>query len=855
MASVYDVILFGWRDEVTDRDQVVDHLAKILKLEPGVVAQVRQGGTAVVLRSALPKEIADRYRAALTKSGIICNLRPSQARTPELVLVPMVEDEDARSELDFECPSCGFRQTFETLGEVPLLCPACGVSPEKFNRLREEIAERERIKRRLLKQQEIDQRQQEEEAQQRRREAERQALEDEIRREMNLSPLLSTRGKRMGIGAVLWLTGVMAGVGAVVLYQVLTASPPESVAVKPDVAPTAAGAGGSGEVVPADRAVGLPVSSQPLSAARQAKVQAAALEAMTQKAMVIATQSQRTGAPPPEIGVELSKGMPSMGADLAAVAEGVAAFDDATGADAVEEADSIAESSVNYPAGNAGSSDAPADSGGTGTEAVTVAAGDSVLSRGGTPSGITDSTTPATNTSAAGLGAANSTGTPSARVRATLAKHEAVPSSTAPIRSAHTDSGNAAYVTDWHAVLLGDGADPTWNRFLTLELDKALAAGQPDRARQLAEALPEGQTVRWRALLSVADDLHRRGQVRARDAVLKALEVELASVRDLPVRVDALGWMAGMLNAMGLKDRAALLTQSMSRQAAEVSVRDGKVAALGYAAAHLALLGQSSAADSAWSSANQLLANESGPLVRLMGYIRLAESYALAGDKDTARGLLAPVRAALQSVPDGDGRTAIVSALARALSDLGDADAAQSAADLLASPIQQDTLVFELIQEQLSLGRPDVAATMANGLSTRVYAARARAGLAWGYAVDQRDELQARAAMGQLTALLSSLDQPVARAMVKADLARYQGMLGNADAAVRWSIESVQAANVVTDVRLQERLWAYVALAQARANLLPDARRSADRLDDAGASRMLNAAVARVAKVYALVRP
>ena len=231
MATVYDVILFGWRDEVTDRDQVLDHLARILRLEPGVVAQVRQGGAAVVLRSALPKEIADRYRAALTKSGVICNLRPSQASTAELVLVPMVEDEETQSELDFECPSCGFRQTFETVGEVPLLCPACGVSPEKFKLLRNELAERERIKKRLLRQQQIDQKLQEEEAQQRRREAERQALEDEIRREMNLSPLLSTRGKRMGIGAVLWLTGVMAGVGAVALYQALTASPPESVTV------------------------------------------------------------------------------------------------------------------------------------------------------------------------------------------------------------------------------------------------------------------------------------------------------------------------------------------------------------------------------------------------------------------------------------------------------------------------------------------------------------------------------------------------------------------------------------------------------------------------------------------------
>lgn len=223
MSDRYDVMLFGVSDE-GDRGQILRHLASILKVDEGVIARA-SSGQGVVLRSGLGKEVAERYRDALIKAGAVCNLRPAKENSGiQLELVPLDQSGPDQERAVFLCPACGFRQ--ESAGsERPLMCPSCGVVPEKFSRLQAEKTERERIKQQLLRQHHLQQEKREAEEAHRKQAALRRELEEEIRRELSLPWALSTRAHRIGTSAVLWGTGLLMGLGVSILYVKLNAPP------------------------------------------------------------------------------------------------------------------------------------------------------------------------------------------------------------------------------------------------------------------------------------------------------------------------------------------------------------------------------------------------------------------------------------------------------------------------------------------------------------------------------------------------------------------------------------------------------------------------------------------------------
>ena len=692
--ELYDLILFGLQEDVSDPQQAIRTLAAALKIDEGFIAEAVQGSSGVVLRRGMPKDIAERYRVALAKAGAVCNIRPASAAAVGLSLAPIEEaSAEARA---FTCPACGYTQDLQENDEQLLTCPSCGVVPEKYLKLQEEQAERERIKARLLKQSEAQRAQREAEAAERAEQARREALEEEIRKELALPSALSSRARRLMTGAAVWSAGLLMGAGALTLHHA-------------------------------------------------------------------------------------------------------------------------------YYSGD-----------------------ETALSSGQPATGSADTATPGN----------------AAPVDAMLQRYEArLPQSTSRVRDRTTaaragfpagrkagQTGKAAgkpITVDWARALDGAVADTAWSRWLELAVDRALSAGQSDQALKLARSLPPGEAA-WRAVLSVAAD---RGQSAARDELLKGVQTDILAMPDKLEQVQGLALLAEASAAMGQSAQAKAVTEQIRTLVESMRPGEGKAAALAYQAALLAGQGQTTLAESGWRDAIRLLVAEKDPLVQLNGYVRLADSYIQAGDRATAVGLLTDALGSAGRLASSEARQRLIGDIAREFTRAGDLDSALAAAGQLPGDQAQAALILELIQTSLEQGDPWLALKAAESLGDPAYRACAFAGVAVSFKLENGQDALARETLAQATALAKELQQPEAAAWVKADLARSTALLGDVQAAESWSGQATQAVGLVKDGKLKDRLWAYLAVQQARANLPAAARSSAGFIQDAALAADVRAIIERAVAI------
>ncbi|RQW82241.1 MAG: hypothetical protein EHM62_03885 [Methylococcus sp.] len=696
--ELYDLILFGLHDDVTDPQQAIRTLAAALKIDEGFIAEAVQGASGVVLRRGMPKDMAERYRVALAKAGAVCNIRPASAAAVGLSLAPIVEASAEAHE--FSCPACGYTQNLQENDPRLLTCPSCGVVPEKYLKLQEEQAERERIKARLLKQNEAQRAQREAEAAERAEQARREALEEEIRKELALPSALSSRVRRMMTGVAVWSAGLLMGAGALALHHAYSTGDENA----------------------------------------------------------------------------LSSGQPASG------------IGEATG------------SALTTTPGNAASVDV-------------------MLQR-------YEARLP------------QSTGRVEGRATA-------LRSGFLPGRKAG-QPGAKPMTVDWARALDGEVADAAWNRWLELAVDRALSAGQSDQALKLARSLPPGETS-WRAVLSVAAD--RQGQAAARDELLKGVQSDILAVPDKLEQVQGLTLLAEAWASMGQSAQAKAVTEHIQAQVEPMRPGEGKAAALAYQAALLARQGQTTLAESVWRDAIRMLVGEKDPLIQLNGYVRLADSYIQAGDRATAVGLLTDALGSAGRLASGESRQRLIGDIAREFTRAGDLDSALAAAGQLPGDQAQAGLILELVQTSLEQGDPWSALKAAESLAAPAYRARALAAVAVSFKLENRQDALARETLAQATALAKELQQPEATAWVKADLARSTALLGDVQAAESWSGQATQAVGLVKDSKLKDRLWAYLALRQARANLPAGAKSSAGFIQDAGLAADVRATVERAVAI------
>lgn len=692
--ELYDLILFGLQEDVTDPRQAIRTLAAALKIDEGFIAEAVQGSSGVVLRRGMPKDIAERYRVALAKAGAVCNIRPASAAAVGLSLAPIEEaSAEARA---FTCPACGYTQNLQENDEQLLTCPSCGVVPEKYLKLQEEQAERERIKARLLKQNEAQRAQREAEAAERAEQARREALEEEIRKELALPSALSSRARRVMTGVAVWSAGLLMGAGALTLHHAYFTG---------DETALSSGQPATGPAVTATPGNAAPV------------------DAMLQR--YEARLPQFTGR------VEAGK-----------------------------------------------------------------------------------------TASRSGFMAGRKAGQP----------------------------GKAAgkpITVDWVRAFEGAVADGTWSRWLELAVDRALSAGQSDQALKLARSLPPGEAA-WRAVLSVAAD---RGQSAARDELLKGVQTDILAVPDKLEQVQGLALLAEAWAAMGQSAQAKAVTEQIRTLVESMRPGEGKAAALAYQAALLAHQGQTTLAESGWRDAIRLLVAEKEPLVQLNGYVRLADSYIRAGDRATAVGLLTDALGSAGRLASSEARQRLIGDIAREFTRAGDLDSALAAAGQLPGDQAQAALILELVQNSLEQGDPWLALKAAESLGDPAYRARALAAVAVSFKLESSQDALARETLAQATALAKELQQPETAAWVKADLARSTALLGDVQAAESWSGQATHAVGLVKDGKLKDRLWAYLAVQQSRANLPTAAKSSAGFIQDAALAADVRATVERAVAI------
>jgi hypothetical protein len=330
---------------------------------------------------------------------------------------------------------------------------------------------------------------------------------------------------------------------------------------------------------------------------------------------------------------------------------------------------------------------------------------------------------------------------------------------------------------------------------------------------------------------------------------MQALQTDILAMPDKLEQVQGLINLAEAWQAMGQSAQVKAVTERVRALGESLSPAEGKAAALAYQATLLARLGQTTLAETAWRDAIRLLVAEKDPLIQLNGYVRLADSYIEAGDRATAVGLLTDALGSVGRLASNDSRQRLIGAIARAFARAGDLDSALAAAGQLPGDQAQATLIFELGQTCLEQGDPWLALKAAESLTTPAYRARALAAVAVSFKLEAGQDALARETLAQATALTKELQQPEAMAWVKADLARSAALLGDAQGAESWSGQATQAVGLVKDGKLKDRLWAYLALRQAWANLPAEAQRSAGFIGNAALAAEAKASLERAVAI------
>lgn len=144
MSETFNLIFFPTVGADDDEAEVKSKLTAALKIDASKVDAWFSAGKPTLLLKGASYDVADRYMQAITQCGGNCNLQPS-SENPNLSLVPK-----PTAVVAFVCPSCGHEEEFPPGTELED-CPACGLVLDKWEEKQAREAEKEEIRRRLLR--------------------------------------------------------------------------------------------------------------------------------------------------------------------------------------------------------------------------------------------------------------------------------------------------------------------------------------------------------------------------------------------------------------------------------------------------------------------------------------------------------------------------------------------------------------------------------------------------------------------------------------------------------------------------------------------------------------------------------
>ena len=177
----------------------------------------QKGG--VVIKDKVTLDVAKKYHSAITAAGGPCNYKPSTNTKTKLKLEAVVK---RSTEKRFECPACEYFEVLEDKKPAPEICPECGVVLSKYERVKSEKDEREKVRKQVLalhqSRTQIDDKENERLAEEKRR----KQLEEEIQRELGIPKYLTTPSGLFSSGAFVLMMGIGVGVGGAVVYGNIT---------------------------------------------------------------------------------------------------------------------------------------------------------------------------------------------------------------------------------------------------------------------------------------------------------------------------------------------------------------------------------------------------------------------------------------------------------------------------------------------------------------------------------------------------------------------------------------------------------------------------------------------------------
>lgn len=182
MAESVDLMIFPSIQDGMNLDEVKEKLVKKLRVDPEKVDEWFDGSEPTLILQDVDEEVANRYVKAIVNCGAECKTSP--VGQSGLSLVAKTTSKNTKL---FVCPSCEYDE------EVPLgteieRCPKCGLVIANWEEQMAKEAEKEKIRRRLLRQARLAQDGQAE-IDRKNKELERlRAQEREIMKELGLKP-------------------------------------------------------------------------------------------------------------------------------------------------------------------------------------------------------------------------------------------------------------------------------------------------------------------------------------------------------------------------------------------------------------------------------------------------------------------------------------------------------------------------------------------------------------------------------------------------------------------------------------------------------------------------------------------
>ena len=209
MNELYDVILMGIDTEVDDREECINSIAELLKIDESKLKRFVDNNLKAVVKHGLLLEDARRYQQQILRRGGFCNYRPTQESDAKLELAPIEED---KQHFVFVCHACKYNEKVMSREDLPTSCPHCGVVPSKYERISSIKYERELTKKRLLEKRQLLERQAKELEERKEQEALRRKLEKEILKELGLPTTINSRHRLIVSGVLIWVIGIALGI-------------------------------------------------------------------------------------------------------------------------------------------------------------------------------------------------------------------------------------------------------------------------------------------------------------------------------------------------------------------------------------------------------------------------------------------------------------------------------------------------------------------------------------------------------------------------------------------------------------------------------------------------------------------